>query len=1123
MTRLLSFRDAAAVLGKVDARALSAVDNATGGLLLGASITAPSLLALLGPKNEFVRLTKQLMKCASKDQRRLSRYSRTERVQAAHSIIVVVSFFEALQDTPLPFRFKDLRLTRLEQLAVSGNSSPATQTTAEVVHALLDKGITEPEPHDSYEGLLRRVKAYHLTLSQSIAKFVEGLAIFEDLPERQQNDFSRAVLAAANLATDRYSDMYLRLMDEFPEIAWWAGRGEHNQTRKEIAKLTASLGHFEAMLASIATESDDSSIFALREFYRKAMSRPIIDSADTPGGLRLPSLERTYVSPCFRVAEVTSEAAPSDETWWSQMPLREDLEEFLAGFLTSPRATRAPLLVLGQPGSGKSVLTMVLPARLPSESFLPLRVVLRDAPIESDLQDQLEWALRAATGESPTWPSFVRSAPHALPVAILDGFDELLQATGVSQTDYLTKVSRLQQREADQGRPLAVIVTSRTSVADRAKCPEETLAMRIEPFDLKRVSTWLTEWNRVNAQYFTEHNLKPLSSEMAWLNRDLAEQPLLLLMLALYDADSNALHSTVDRLSRAELYTQLLHSFARREVSRIRPGVSDSELDMAAESELRLLSIVAFGMFNRGSQWITTDSLEFDLTALSMVSRASAMSGSLRFPLRTSDLLVGRFFFIHKAQATSVDSQLQTYEFLHATFGEFLVARFIWTVAMDILARESASAIVFDDGTGDGLLHTLLSFTPISVRPPIVVFFKELLETRPSLNREALNRVLVRLFRTANMPRMSNAYASYLPVSATSPLRCASYAANLLLLSLSIEDCSIRRLFDGSQNPVSEWRAQAMLWHSQFSQEEWRSLINLVQVNKGRKGEASDVSLNLNFGEIYHSRSSPAWLYIDKDPDKDDAQYVWSNTSDLEQAALGTSFECDAAGEMLNHVIRPLADELDDGFGCYFSSRGRGVNSVINILLSAWVSPTGSLGVGARETIYDYCAKAISREWENWDRATYLKYARLLVDRITTDEGVSEELVAAVLRRLRRGITGSLPTLSVIQCCLSALGRSGRNETALAGIARDVLAEGLVGTETQIGVIAAHARGVELWTRLVELGYSVPDYEFADNATLREVGKRYPHLRSRFKSARTKAAQRKREEMMDEEFDLEGF
>ena len=144
---------------------------------------------------------------------------------------------------------------------------------------------------------------------------------------------------------------------------------------------------------------------------------------------------------------------------------------FLAGYLTSPAAQEAPLILLGQPGSGKSILTPILAARLPATDFLPVRVELRQVPAEADLQDQIEFAVRSATGERISWPRLAESGDGALPVVMLDGFDELLQATGVAQTDFLLRVLAFQEREADQGRPLAVIVTSRTAVADRARNP----------------------------------------------------------------------------------------------------------------------------------------------------------------------------------------------------------------------------------------------------------------------------------------------------------------------------------------------------------------------------------------------------------------------------------------------------------------------------------------------------------------------------------------------------------------------------------------------------------------------------------------------------------------------------
>jgi hypothetical protein len=73
----------------------------------------------------------------------------------------------------------------------------------------------------------------------------------------------------------------------------------------------------------------------------------------------------------FRIADGHPTANPAQEEWWRQRPVHDDLGLYLASHLVSEAAQRAPLLVLGHPGSGKSVLTRVLAARLPADQFLP--------------------------------------------------------------------------------------------------------------------------------------------------------------------------------------------------------------------------------------------------------------------------------------------------------------------------------------------------------------------------------------------------------------------------------------------------------------------------------------------------------------------------------------------------------------------------------------------------------------------------------------------------------------------------------------------------------------------------------------------------------------------------------
>src|SRR5262249_24470367 len=162
------------------------------------------------------------------------------------------------------------------------------------------------------------------------------------------------------------------------------------------------------------------------------------------------------------------------------------------------------------------------------------------------------------------WPSFVRSSPGALPVVVIDGFDELLQTTGVRQTDYLLRVPDFQRRERERGRPMAAVVTTRTSVADRARVPAGTILLRLEPFDRPRRRTGLDSGPGVTRAALGAAGTTPLDADIVLAQFDLASHPLRLLMLALSDADGNALRRLGLGLRQNELYEQLLLSFARR-------------------------------------------------------------------------------------------------------------------------------------------------------------------------------------------------------------------------------------------------------------------------------------------------------------------------------------------------------------------------------------------------------------------------------------------------------------------------------------------------------------------------------------------------------------------------------
>jgi hypothetical protein len=542
--------------------------------------------------------------------------------------------------------------------------------------------------------------------------------------------------------------------------------------------------------------------------------RSPVAALDSPGP-RLPSLAEGYIAPRFRLVTDARRTGPgiASDKWWDDQPLQDDIERFLAAHLLGLPALLAPLVVLGHPGAGKSLLTKLLTARLPDREFRPLRVELRYTPAELDIQGQLEHALERVTGRQASWPDWSEQESGPIPVVLLDGFDELLQAGAqkLGQTrhwGYLQEVEEFQKREAGQGRPLIVIVTSRTVVADRADVPAASQAIRLEPFDESEIDRWLAVWNTTNTGYFARHGLLPLTRDVL-PHRDLAAQPLLLLMLALYDAVGNALHLLRNPdMTRTQLYDQLLREFIRRQVDKEGP-LPPADTATAVDRELHRLSVIAISMFHRGAQSISGQEADRDLRALGV--RADG-----------SGLLFGRFFFVHEAQAVVTEERLRSYEFMHATFGEHLAARWI----------EGALRRLVDGGSplDDGELYALLSFAPLTDRSQLVQDLRDMLTTWSADRRHSvLKPAILSLFRAASWDPEHRTAVDYAPVRVRRRYREAVYEVNLVIIAVvAVGEVHVSELFDDSLAPTAEWRRHALGWQAQFSVGSWAALTSTL-------------------------------------------------------------------------------------------------------------------------------------------------------------------------------------------------------------------------------------------------------------------------------------------------------
>jgi NACHT conflict system protein len=787
-SRGLSFADAVKLLGG-DSQAVNRLGDLAGVAAGAVTVASAGTVDFFALRDQLVKWGQSTVRAWHDKVQGLSRYDRTDRLIAAHSIIVIISLLEVLkaeesQDARRSARYPGAR----------------HRSSAELVAGLLSLPVPVPTPPDSFEKFESALRDYYV-------REVSWGRVDHDVVDR---------------VVRRYTEYYRQLAAEIPEFRLWAEMGSDEATRELVREAIGALGEQRAAVTGVRA--------GLSRVYEATLEKPILRATDAPRDAILPTLRKGYVDPTGRISTAGPEDLPATELWWENSEELADVQAFVLSWLTSARATDGLLVLLGHPGSGKSVLTRILAARLTWADFLPIRVELRTVRADSRIQMQIEEALYLLLGETVSWPDVVRAAGSALPVVMLDGFDELLQATGQNWADYLEQIQEFQQREADLGRPLAVIVTSRTVVADRARFPRDTPVVRLNSFSEPQIRSWLDIWNAVNRAQLTARGLRELTAGAVLAHAELAEQPLLLLLLALYDNRDNELQRQAGGLARVELYERLFTDFFERQVDKFGTRMPPAKRLAEVAAEWRRLSAVAVSMHNRGRDAILEAELEDDLRRLLHPDDWSPGVPALpNLPLSASQMLVGRFFFIHESQA-SRDTNVaeRSYEFLHATFGEFLTARQL-VEALTELAEDRANlrrGRVLDAG----YLYALTSYATVTRRTPVWEFCQGLITRLDgSVRRDCLALVLD-LLVDAGEPHPSWTYSEYRPEHRTPTARHATYSANLVCLAVLLSDGPVTVGSLVGEPVVQNWRRQALLWMSQLEPEDARRLWQALRV-----------------------------------------------------------------------------------------------------------------------------------------------------------------------------------------------------------------------------------------------------------------------------------------------------
>ncbi|MFD5823854.1 NACHT domain-containing protein [Lentzea sp. NPDC060358] len=840
---LFSYEGALRVLGKYDRPWLDKADTFLGvGILVGGAIE-PDVLSLVDPKNEATSGLRKILDGITDKLTGLSGTRRHELIAAAHTIIVVTSVFGAFR-AEIGEDFDKLAITDSEKFRILYTEPPENSKEISALPALTSMDVSLPSATCGFhENLRERLSSFIAKAVGDVCRFLGKLT---GQPTRINTvEFLNAVSAEA---AEIYYHHYLGIASAIPEFQIWALLGEHAATRVKIEENNAGLARD---LAAVRTESLElfSQLMAqisagqagvgqryrkkLRNVAEAVLKRPIIGSNIDPSSVAavFPTVEEGFIAPGYRLAVYDGATVASSRKWWTERTVaRDDLDTFLAAHLAGVESTEHPLLILGNPGAGKSLLMDVLAARLPASQFTVVTVQLRKVRAEDRLQNQIETALLPVLGKGVDWHELADSCENSLPVILLDGFDELIQASGVHQSTYLQQVQEFQQHQADLGRSVAVLVTSRMLVADRARIPHGVPIVKLEEFDDDRIERWLDTWNATNR---ATPNFRPTTVEALDQHLELARQPLLLLMLAIYAADPSQASLDDPSLSNAELYRRLINLFVVRQVSQksSEPLAPDIVRKLTVENSWRL-GIAAFAMFNRGHQYVTAPQLNQDL-AIFAPTRATRPSTTFDTLIDDADRTVENFFFIHSP--TLNDGALRTYEFLHATFGEYLIAEVTIKLLVQMAATRVVQAanpfgeVVVPDASG---LFALTSHQAFVKRTPIIEFAQGLFKALNADEREGVLATLDDLIQSFHDRALLDPHPTYRPANATVVTRIANYSANLVtlrvLLSPGFKTPLEGPLTQRDTMPLRAWRSTVNLWKSGLDHEGWGELLDAI-------------------------------------------------------------------------------------------------------------------------------------------------------------------------------------------------------------------------------------------------------------------------------------------------------
>lgn len=804
--------------------------------------------------------------------------TRAQQIKYAYALIVYTSYFDAI-DEILP---KKLVRVLKKELETKGFLEQEIDNDN---NALLSDCMDIPfsDHIDSYSETINQLNKLYENASERMLRLIDAKKSEIDSNGKFAIDIKTLMTEVNKLAIKNYEAQYIDLASNFNDFAFYVQSLEFQSIQKivkEQSKRIESIDVGFRVLNELVNSLNNNSINSnsqdvveeLKSTYRKEILKSIIDSEeisddDESVRLRFPKIVDAFIPQSYKCLSYTKRNMKLEEPKvWNNLKAHNNLDAFFIKYLSNPNSIDNPLIILGHPGSGKSLLTKVISAQLMCDYYTVIRIPLREVNAESSIDMLVENQIRKDSNRPLIcgYGGFAKEFSDKPLLIILDGYDELLQAKGEVYSNYLQKVKLFQEHQKDLNRPVRIIVTSRITLIDKAIIPENSTIVRLLEFNEEQQNKWINIWNKENDSYFRYNNVSPFSlpDKSNKSIMELSEQPLLLLMLALYDSDGNSLAKLKNEIKRTQLYNNLIRRFVLRERRRYNDFLNfdTKEKVKTINNEMSRLGVVAIGMYNRRTVYIHSNELECDLKFYNLDREIKSESKGKK--LNDSESLLASFFFIHESKANDEESDNKgfenAYEFLHNTFGEFLTADFILNCAIYEISKINAykttpslNSELLKLQTNESWLnkewYSCLMFTPLYTRTVVLEMMKEhkakiikdnkldeaiFCDCLKFIVENELKKVLY------NKRYPSIMFEDNLFDRDISLLECLSvYTMNLIILAsvlcpdgFNFNENNYVDNYQPNKN-ISSWQKLSSLWRSCFSEKDLMGLSSIIKTN----------------------------------------------------------------------------------------------------------------------------------------------------------------------------------------------------------------------------------------------------------------------------------------------------